>query len=160
MPTGRPTSYNQGVHAALVSAEKAGLSRRSVAAKAGISPRAYWRWLERGRMALEAREAGEEVLAEYVQYIDLFLETEAARAEWERERLTSLRDDDLKANQWQREAWQLERRMPDEYSLTTTVRHQGEIEHKTKVELPEEVQKKMLEAFNDMAKPKEITDGA
>lgn len=143
-------AYNRGVHEALVSAEKLGLSRRSVAAHAGVSPRAYWRWLERGRQALEAQEAGEDVLAEYVQYIPLFQETERARAEWEKARLESLRDDDLKANQWQREAWQLERRMPDEYSLTTTVRHQGEIEHKTKLELPEETKREMLEAFNRM----------
>ena len=152
-------AYNQGVHAALVSAEKAGLSRRSCAAAAGVSARAYWRWLERGRMALEAREDGGEVAAEYVQYIDLYLETEKARAEWEKARLESLRDDELKANQWQREAWQLERRMPDEYSLTTTVRHQGEVEHKHTQELPEATQRKMLEAFHELAKPKELEDG-
>lgn len=148
-------AYNKGVHAALVAAEQAGLSRRSVAAQAGVSVRAYWRWLEWGRQALEAREAGEDIFGSHADYIDLWLETEKARANWEAERLASLRDDDLKANQWQREAWQLERRMPDEYSLTTTVRHQGEIEHKTKLELPEETQRKMLEAFNDMVK----TDG-
>lgn len=151
--------YNKGVHEALVSAEKQGLSRRSVAACAGVSPRAYWRWLEQGRQALEAQENGEDVLAAHVQYIALFQDTEKARAEWEAARLTSLRDDDLKANQWQREAWQLERRMPDEYSLTTTVRHQGEIEHKAKMELPEETQRKMLEAFNEMVAPKELTGG-
>lgn len=152
-------AYNPGVHAALVSGEKAGLSRRSVAANAGVSPRAYWRWLERGRMALEAREEGGEVPAEYVQYIDLYVETEQARAEWEMERLGTMNDDEQKANMWQREAWQLERRMPDEYSLTTTVRHQGEIEHKSTVELPEETQRKMLEAFAEMTRPKELERG-
>lgn len=151
--------YNVGVHAALVSAEKAGLSRRSVAAKAGISPRTYWKWLSYGKIAAEAREDGGDCPAEYVQYADLFLETEAARADWEAERLESLRDEDAKVHMWQRDAWQLERRMPDEYSLTTTVRHQGEIEHKHVQELPEETQREMLEAFARMTAPKELEPG-
>jgi hypothetical protein len=151
-------AYNPGVHKALVDAELAGLSRRSCAAKAGISPRIYWKWLERGRMALEAREEGADVPAEYVQYVDLYVETERARALWEESCLQNLNDPEEK-QYWVRNAWQLERRMPDEYSLTTTVRHQGEIEHKTTVELPEETQKKMLEAFAEMTRPKELPRG-
>lgn len=151
-------AYNPGVHRALVDAELAGLSRRSCAARAGISPRIYWRWLERGRSALEARESGEEIPAEYVQYIDLYLETELARAKWEEARLGDLNDPEAQQH-WVKHAWQLERRMPDEYSLTTTVRHQGEIEHKHTQELPEETQRKMLEAFAEMTKPKEIESG-
>lgn len=154
-----PSAYNKGVHEALVKAEQAGLSRRSCAAMAGISPRVYWKWLERGRMAVEAREEGGEVMAEYVKYVDLYLETEHARAVWEQGQLEGLNDEEQK-QYWVRHAWQLERRMPDEYSLTTTVRHQGEIEHKSTVELPEETQKKMLEAFAEMTRPKELTDGA
>lgn len=151
-----PSAYNRGVHEALVSAERVGLSRRACAGHAGINWRTYLRWLEKGAIAAAARDEGLEVLAEYVEYEQLFRDVEHMRAVWEQERLETMNDDEQKANMWQREAWQLERKLPDEYSLTTTVRHQGEIEHKHTQELPEAVQRKMLEAFDEMARPKEL----
>ena len=152
------SAYNKGVHEALVSAEKAGLSRRAVAGHAGINWRTYLRWLEKGGIAAAARDEGEEVPAEYVEYESLYRDVEKTRAEWEKERIEALRDDENK-QVWTREAWQLERKLPDEYSLTTTVRHEGEIEHTTRVELTPEQKKELMEGFAKIAAPKELPRG-
>lgn len=153
-----PPAYNKGIHEALVSAERAGLSRRACAGHAGINWRTYLRWLEKGGTAAAARDEGEEVLADYVQYEALFRDVERARAEWEKERIEALQDDELK-QYWTKEAWQLERKLPDEYSLTTTVRHEGEIEHSTRVELTPEQKKELMEGFAKIAAPKGLPRG-
>lgn len=111
------------VYNALVAGERLGLSRRACAARAGISERTYWRWLEMGKRALESQEAGEDVDVNDEKHIKLWLETERARATWEEETLAAL---DVESDKgWQRQAWKLERRRPDDYALVTVQRNEG-----------------------------------
>jgi transposase len=112
-------SYN-----ALVAAERKGLGRRSVAAMGGVSERTYWRWLERGKRACETEEDGGTPDALDEKYMKLWRETEKARAVWEQEALASMQDDDT-GKVWQRDAWRLERRRPEDYSLVTVSRQEG-----------------------------------
>ena len=111
------------VYNALVAAEGKGLGRRSVAALGGISERTYWRWLERGKRACETEEDGSAPDPLDAQFMKLWRETEKARAKWEQRVLDSMDEAGDKA--WQRDAWKLERRRPEDYSLVTVSRQEG-----------------------------------
>jgi hypothetical protein len=152
--------YNQGVHAALVDATRKGLSRRGCAGAAGVSVRAVLRWLEKGRRALEAQEDGEEALAEDEKYVPLYLDLERALAEREAELLAKMDDPDEKVGMWMRHAWQLERRDPENWGPPASrVIHEGTVENRHTLELPQETALKIHEAFSEMAKPKELESG-
>lgn len=111
------------VYNKLVAAEGKGLGRRSVAALGGISERTYWRWLERGKRACEVEEEGNEPDPFDAQFMKLWRETEKARAKWEQEVIQAMDDETDKG--WQRQAWKLERRRPEDYSLVTVQRQEG-----------------------------------
>jgi len=96
---GRPTVWNPELEDAYMSAIEFGLSYESACAEAGFSSSTLANWRIRG-------EAGEE------PYVGFLENEKKALATWERTRL--LRMDDAGPN-WTREAWKLERRMPDEY---------------------------------------------
>lgn len=153
-------AYNKGVHEALVDATRKGLSRRGCAGAARVSVRAVLRWLEKGRRALEAQEEGEEALAEDEQYIDLYLDIERALAEREAELLGMLGDDDRKVGMWMAQAWQLERRDPENWGPPASrVIHEGQVETRHTLEIPEETAKELHEVFSRMAAPKELESG-
>lgn len=153
-------AYNKGVHAALVEATRKGLSRRGCAGAAGISVRTALKWLERGRRALEAHEEGEEALAEDEQYIELYRDVERALAEREAELLSLLGDDERKVGMWMAQAWQLERRDPENWGPPASrVIHEGQVETRHTLEIPEETAKELHEVFSRMAAPKELESG-
>ena len=153
-------AYNVGVHTALVDATRKGLSRRGCAGAAGISVRTALKWLEKGRRAAEAIEEGEECLAEDEKYVQLFYDVEHALAEREAELLALLGDDDRKVGMWMAQAWQLERRDPENWGPPASrVVHEGVVETRHTLELPQETAVKMHELFSEMARPKELTEG-
>jgi transposase len=154
------TVYNKGVHEALVRATRQGLSRRGCAGAAGVSVRTVLKWIERGKRALEAHEEGAEALVEDEKFIPLYLDLERALAEREYELLEKMDDPDEKVGMWMRHAWQLERRAPEEWGPPATrVVHEGSIEHRTTLELPEDTKKEMQALFARMTKPKELESG-
>ena len=96
---GRPTACTQDTIDRYCDAIIDGLSLRSAAAEAGICTNTADNWAKRG-------EAGEEPFAEFLR------QREKAIAVWERKRQAAM---DEAGPQWAREAWRLERRLPDEY---------------------------------------------
>jgi len=96
---GRPTACTQDAIDRYCDAIIDGLSLRSAAAEAGICTNTADNWAKRG-------ESGEEPFAEFLR------QREKAIAVWERKRQAAM---DEAGPQWAREAWRLERRLPDEY---------------------------------------------
>lgn len=106
---GRPTKCTPAVRKAYCLAIIDGLSYESAAAEAGVfSESTILEWRERGAN-------GEEPFASFAR------DEKKAKASWERKRLKAM---DEAGQNWAREAWKLERRMPDEYGKKETVRQE------------------------------------
>lgn len=108
--------YNAATHKKLVEGEKRGLFNGKTADLAGIARVTYLKWLRKGKQAVEDMEAGRDPGAN-AKYAQLFLDVSRARAQWEISTLEAI--DDVDETQWQKHAWKLERKLPEEYSLQT-----------------------------------------
>lgn len=101
------------VNAKVREALEAGGYQTDAAAYAGISPRTYWSWLERGRAAVERIEAGEDVdetdaaLAAFLHMVD------GSRARVTVELAGCIRE--AASRDWRAAAWWLERSHPETY---------------------------------------------
>ena len=102
--------YNAAVHKKLVQGELKGLFNGKTADLAGISRQTYLRWLRVGKAAIEAGDMEN-------KYVQLYIDVAQARAKWELRTLEAIDEPD--ETQWQKHAWKLERKLPEEYSLQT-----------------------------------------
>lgn len=96
---GRPIKCTPKVCRAYLQAIAFGLSYQSACAEAGICESTLDNWRKRGA-------TGEEPYAKFLA------DEKKALAAWERDRQIAM---DAAGPQWTREAWRLERRMPDDY---------------------------------------------
>lgn len=153
-----PRALTEETQAELVAGEKLGLSQRACAGRAGIALRTYEKWLTRGRRAIEDMEDGVELSATDAPYAGLVRMVEKARAQWEQTVLENLDDEDQK--QWQKHAWKLERKRPEEYALVTVNRNEGGPQQVTVNVLnnPEALDK-LDSALRELARPKELESG-
>ncbi len=109
----RRLTLTPDVHAKVREALDAGAYQTDAAAYAGISPRTYWSWLERGRAAVDRIEAGEDVdetdeaLAAFLHMVD------GSRARVTVELAGCIRE--AAARDWRAAAWWLERSHPETY---------------------------------------------
>ena len=104
---GRPAIVLDDLRAKrIVDAVRAGLSRRGVAGRTGISEALLYDWLARGR-------DGESPFAELLERV------KAAEAEVEQQRLVVIEEAALKS--WQAAAWLLERTQPNQYARRDAV---------------------------------------
>lgn len=85
----------------------------AAAAYAGISGRTFRAWMVRGREDLEADPPVDSAEASLVEKID------GAMARWEVATLERL--DQVGKGVWQKDAWRLERRLPDKYGRRNRV---------------------------------------
>ena len=151
---------NKGVHESLVASARKGLPKRACAGIAGVSLRSFQKWLEKGRLAAEAEEEGEEFLTEHEKYIDLYRDVEKAVSMRMAELQDEIDNNDEKVGMWMRKAWLLERAWPDVYGPPASrIVHEGMIEHRQTLELPQETALAMHELFSKMVKPKALTEG-
>lgn len=96
---GRPTDCTPKATELYCAAIRDGLSFRSAAADADVDPSTVENWVAWGK---EGKQP----------YAEFFRQREKAIADWERKRHFAMDD---AGPQWTREAWRLERRLPDEY---------------------------------------------
>lgn len=153
-----PRALTEETQRKLIEGEKLGLSQRACAGRAGIALRTYEKWLTRGRRAIEDMEDGAELTKTEAPYAGLVRFVEEARAEWEASVLESLDDDENK--RWQKDAWKLERKRPEEYALVTVNRNEGGPQQVTVnvLQNPEALDK-LDSALRELARPKELESG-
>lgn len=113
-----------------------GATQEDAALAAGVSGDTFRQWLRRGRRAREKLEDGAmpETLGYWdPYYISLVEIMETKEAEYKIMLLRRIQD--AGEDQWQPNAWILERRWSEEFSTRKTVKHEGEVNHNTKFTL-------------------------
>lgn len=109
---GRRTKLTPEVHEIIIKAIRLGSSYRAAANYAGVSEDALYEWLAKGR------ETGRQP---YARFADDF---EKARAEAVLRRIKRI-EEAAQSGAWQADAWWLERRYPEDWSLKHQIEHSG-----------------------------------
>ncbi len=81
---------------------------------AGVNRRSYSYWMEKGETAFDALEDGEEISVHRQLYVDAYNGFRKARAEFERDLFVGIGK--KSGNNFQADAWRLERTRPEKYS--------------------------------------------
>lgn len=101
---GRPTKLTPEVQDKIVAALRAGNYQETAAVYAGVEPRTFYRWMERG----ESDDADDEIYRQFRQTV------EKAKADAE-VRDIALIDKAAHDGSWQAAAWKLERKFPQKW---------------------------------------------
>lgn len=123
-PNRRPPKLSDKVAGAIMNALRDGNTIGVAASAGGVSRRTLYYWLERGDKARDLISAGEEdQLNPWDEMYIIFLEAiEEAQAAIQQELMQRINAAGVKS--WQANAWILERRWPDDYSLRQKVEHE------------------------------------
>lgn len=138
---------NPKVHHKIVATLQAGAFQTTAAQNAGITPKTFWAWLERGAMEEARVEEGFEPNAEEAKYVRFKKDVEIARACAEVEAVTNVRDAGRNGT-WQASAWFLERSFPQRWSRN---RELEEIKNDNEQANPDEVMSKLLNRLESLA---------
>jgi transposase-like protein len=115
---GRPSKLDEETLGEIVKMLASGCSVETAARAHGVGESTLYRWLARGRVALDKSEETEDVVAESEElYATLAGDVEKARARSKISALVTLRQA-AAAGAWQAAAWYLEREFPEEYALS------------------------------------------
>ncbi len=93
----------------------------------GISVAAVQAWKRRGMDAMEAQAEGTKLPVHERKYVDFVIAYEKARAECEDELVERIKHAGMFGNQWQANAWLLERTRPQRYGRRAVIEHTGEV---------------------------------
>lgn len=131
---GRPSITSETIDTIVDCLEK-GNTIKTAAVKAGITARTFYYWMKKGDEAFEARLIDPDALITPFDdaYIEFFMSVKGAEAEVKRFLLDRIWDAGI--DQWQANAWILERRFPEEFSLRKDIRVQHDKHEVIEVEL-------------------------
>ena len=133
---GRPLKLTEQTVKVIESAIERGMSQNNAALLAGISRDTYYKWLQKGKQALDEQDKNN-------PYLYFLYRMKRAKPKGELkllENIHSAADGTDKINgQWQASAWLLERTRPKQYGRNVII---------TEEEQPEDTAKEMFEALN------------
>jgi hypothetical protein len=121
---GRPTSLTADVEERIISAVKGGSYLDDAAAYAGISERTLFRWVQKGKEALNLQEMGIDVTDEEQRYGQFCQSLQRARSEASIRNLTLIQRA-AQEGTWQAAAWYLERTNPKKWGRKDTFEIEG-----------------------------------
>lgn len=148
-PNGRPALLSEEVEGRLVAASRTGVAVELAAEMAGVSRSSFLAWMRRGRVEVEAREAGEAPDLAEDEYAALYVKVRTARAMAAARAMANLRRvadggivtkvttrrfrdpvtgeiveetvEDRTPPDWRADAWYLERQHREHYGKEATV---------------------------------------
>jgi hypothetical protein len=122
---------NQEIHDKLIEAIKCGAPHALACMFAGVSRRAFYRWMQFGRAVLAKMEDKAEVTDKDEQYLEFYMKIKQAEAEMDLSTLRLIKraaedgsPKDSNAH-WHAAAWLEERRHPEWFALTNRFEHSG-----------------------------------